>query len=175
MAIWKKVIPCAILLVSMLSSCELWYTVFPKDDPVNVALSSKGAVATAISAGTYLGVNHPASFANDGDTNTTWASNWDMPAWLQIQFSKTYSISKVGVWWGSHKHAYTIKLSTDGINWTTVQTGTSGNSEGANPVHEEFSITKCSAKYLKIEITSTSAPSGHIFQSCVTELEAFTD
>ncbi|MCX8014353.1 MAG: discoidin domain-containing protein [Rectinema sp.] len=140
----------------------------------NVALSSMGATASAISVGTYLAGPQYASYAIDGNPNTSWASNWDMPAWLQVKFDRTYTISKIGVWWDYHRHDYIIKLSTDGTTWTTVKTGVSNITEGSPPVHEEFSISPRSARYIRIEITSTSAPSSHIFQSIVAEIEAYT-
>jgi len=140
---------------------------------LNIALSSAGATATAISEGTYLGTTQYALKAIDGDAETGWSSEWDMPAWLLVQFNNTYKINKIGVWWGSHQHNYTIKISINGTSWTTVRSGTSNNVEGAAPIHEEFSISPQYAKYIKIEITSTSAPSSHIFQASVNELEVY--
>jgi len=165
-----------LVLVCLLVSCDLLTNLLNPDDNslTNVALSAKGATASAISEGTYLGITHHASNAIDGDSVAAWASDWDMPAWLQVEFNATYTIKKVGVWWASHRHDYLIKLSTNGINWTTVKSGTSNNTEGASPVHEEFSIAPQSAKYIKIEITTTTAPSSHIFQAMISEIEAYT-
>jgi len=140
---------------------------------VNVALSSSGATATAISEGTYQGDTHYAFKAIDGDEDVFWASNWDMPAWLQVEFAQVYNIDSIGVWWGSHQHDFTISLSIDGDNWTLVENGTSNNSEGSSPVYELFPINSTDAKYVKIDITSTSAPSYHIFQAIVNEIEAY--
>lgn len=164
-----------LILVCLLGSCDWIINLIKPDDDslTNVALSTKGATASAISEGTY-GITKYASNAIDGNSNTEWASDWDMPAWLQVEFNNTYAIKKVGVWWGPHRHDYIIKLSTNGTSWTTVKSGTSNTTENASPFHEEFSISSQSAKYIRIEITSTSAPGSHIFQSMVGEIEAYS-
>jgi len=139
----------------------------------NVALMSNGASATAISEGTYMGDTQYAYEAIDGDENIGWSSNWDIPAWLQVEFNQVYDINSIGVWWGTHQHDFTISLSINGNDWTSVVTGTSNNSEGGSPVYELFSISNTNAKYMKIDIITTSAPGSHIFQASVDEIEAF--
>ena len=140
----------------------------------NVALSSLGGKATAISEGVYYGKRY-ASLAIDGRDSTFWASQWSMPAWLKVEFDKVYDIEKVGVWWGSHKHTFSIELSQDGATWSSVVSSReSKNSEGAKPSHETYSITKTKAKFIRLNITKTSAPSSHIFQALAAELEAYT-
>ena len=141
----------------------------------NVALQSKGASATAISYGTYMGDPQYPWKAIDGDNQFGWSSNWDMPAWLMVEFDDVYTIGSVGVWWGSHKHDYSISLSMDSIDWTTVVGPAISINEEAGPIlHELFSITPIDAKYIRMDITSTSAPSTHIFQASVQDLEAYT-
>ena len=140
----------------------------------NVAASTNGATATAISEGTYLGNTEYAYEAIDANKNTGWSSDGDMPAWLVVEFDQTYNIETVSVWWGSHRHNFTIKLSLNGTSWTTVKTGTSNNAEGDSPVYEVFTITPRDARYIRIDITSTSAPFSHIFQASVNEIEAYS-
>jgi hypothetical protein len=140
---------------------------------VNVALANFGATASAISVGSYSGTRH-AFYAIDGDSITFWASNWSMPGWLKVQFNKTYTITRVGVWFGEHKHTFKISLSTDGTNWTeVVSSRLSINGEASKPMHEIFEITPTLARFIKCDITTTSAPGSHIFQSSLHELEAF--
>lgn len=140
----------------------------------NISLSDMGASASAISEGTYSGNTQYAYYSIDGDQNTIWSSQWSMPAWLKVEFDKVYSIEQVGIWWSSHQHTFSIELSLDDNNWTTaVPSRLSNNSEGSDPVHELFSITSTEAKYIRINIESTSAPSSHIFQASVGELEAY--
>ena len=157
------------LLVSM--SCNNVFATIVE----NVALQSKGAIATAISYGTYNNDPQYPWKAIDGDNQFGWSSNWDMPAWLMVEFDDVYTIGSVGVWWGSHKHDYSISLSMDSIDWTTVVGPAISINEEAGPMlHELFSITPIDAKYIRMDITSTSAPSTHIFPASVQELEAYT-
>ncbi|MCD4730195.1 MAG: choice-of-anchor J domain-containing protein [Bacteroidales bacterium] len=147
----------------------------PKEQTINVALGSNFAFASAISTGTYQGITHYPYLANDGDESTFWASNFSMPAWLAIEFKQIYNIEKLGVWWGAHQHEFTISLSVDGISWTVVvPTQLSPNFEGSPPVYNQFRINSTLAKFVKIDITSTSAPGSHIFQAIIGELEAFS-
>ena len=136
--------------------------------------SSFGGVATAISSGTYNGLTHYPDFAIDGNSSTFWASQWDMPAWIKVEFNQVYSINSVGIWWSQHVHTFSVSLSLDGISWTTVVPyRLSTNTEGGIPVHELYEITPMNARYIKCEMTTTSAPSSHIFQATLGELEAF--
>ena len=141
----------------------------------NVAASANGGVATAISYGTYMGDPQYPWKAIDGTTQTGWSSNWDIPAWLMVEFDDVYTIGSVGVWWGSHKHDYSISLSMDSIDWTTVVGPAISINEEAGPMlYELFSIAPTDAKYIRIDITSTSAPGSHIFQASVQDIEAYT-
>lgn len=142
---------------------------------INVALANSGGLAKAVSVGTYAGITHHPVNAIDGDSISYWASNWSMPGWLQVEFNKIYSITKVGVWFGAHKHTFSISLSTDGVNWTiVVPSRLSINNEGdVIPKHELFNIPATDAKFIKCDIITTSAPSTHIFQSTIHELEAY--
>lgn len=91
-----------------------------------------------------------------------------------VEFDNLYTIEQVGVWWASHQHTFSVDLSIDGNNWITViPSRISANSEGSTPVYELFPITPMLAKYIRINIETTSAPSSHIFQSSVAELEAY--
>ncbi|MGC9355218.1 MAG: PKD domain-containing protein, partial [Mariniphaga sp.] len=89
----------------------------------NVALSSNGGIATAISEGYYDGTTHYASLAIDGNNGSFWASQWDMPAWLKIEFAQEYSVDKIGIWWGETQHDFTISVSTDNSNLTPIYSG----------------------------------------------------
>ena len=141
----------------------------------NVALSTEGATATAISEGEFPSGNFQyAYFANDGDPNTSWSSQWDMPAWLKIEFDQVQNIVVIGIVWASHQHTFSVSLSLDGSTWTTVvPSRLSTSEEGISGVYELFSISSMDAKYIRIDITSTSAPPSHIFQASVGELQAF--
>lgn len=148
----------------------------------NIALSSNGSTAFAISEGIYAGVTHYAYMANDGDVNTSWTSHWSMPAWLQIDFDEIYQVDSVGIIWSGHNQKFSISLSEDGQNWTEVvpETWSNTNAEyidgtyyGSDIVYQGFSISQMNAKHMKIDVVESSAPSGHIFKAIISELKAF--
>jgi hypothetical protein len=156
--------------------------------PTNVALQSNGGSATASSVGTYLGHTHWASEAIDGYSGDGWASSWQpMPAWLQVEFNQTYLIEQVGVHWSQHNHTFSISLSSDGLSWTTVVPSRvsatnaypagmpfdDGSYVGSDPAYELFPIAPMNARYIRMDIMTTSAPGSHIFQARVNELEAY--
>ena len=150
----------------------------------NVALAINGGTATADSEGWYY-ESHPASLAIDGNSVTSWANSWSMPSWLKVQFNQAYMIDRVAVVWGegTHNHTFAIALSEDGNTWTNVVPSrasktdagyTGGSYHGSTTtVREEFSITPRKARYMRIDVTGSSAPSTHIFKAIVHELEAY--
>jgi len=156
---------------------------------VNVALQSQGGTATASSTGTYKFTRWP-SMAIDGDRSDGWGSNWDhpMPAWLQVEFNRIYRIEDIGIQWLQHNHTFSVSLSPDGESWTSVlpsemrsntnayPSGMSyddGSYHGSDPAYQLFSIEPTDAQYIRLTITSTSAPGSHILQARVSELEAY--
>ncbi len=152
----------------------LFATAVASAQSTNVALQSNGGTATAINYGTYMGDPQYPWEAIDGSPTNGWSSNWSCPAWLKVEFDDLYPIDRVAWWTGSHQHDYSISLSADNTVWNTVvPSRRSTNIEGQAPEYESFSIPRTDARYMKIDITSTSAPGSHIFQSSVGELEAY--
>jgi hypothetical protein len=147
----------------------------------NVALQANGGVASAISEGTYLGVTHFASYANDGDFSTTWTSHGHMPAWLQIEFDRTYTIERLAVAATYHQQRYSVRLSADGVQWATVVDNHLSSNvptsvptfSSAGTAYEVFYIPPTNARYMRVDVTSTTAPGSHIFKAMLSEVEAY--
>jgi hypothetical protein len=168
-----------------------------KSAPVNVALAVNGGIATADSYGTYIGISGlPSNAINGdgivGDATTAWCGT-NIPGWLQVQFNDTYRIDSIGILWNAHNQTYSVSLSENGIDWTTVIASRAsatnayydtppydrhpyddGTYHASELVHEMFPITPMDAKFIRMDITSTSAPGSHIFQAMVSEFEAYT-
>jgi beta-glucanase (GH16 family) len=91
-------------------------------------LLSQGHPATASSLESS---SFPASNAVDGNTGTRWSSAFSDPQWLQVDLGAVHSISKVVLdWEAAYARAFQIQTSSDGTNWTTIYsttTGTGGN------------------------------------------------
>ncbi|MEK6250142.1 MAG: discoidin domain-containing protein, partial [Planctomycetales bacterium] len=150
-------------------------------ESINVALQTNGGTATAISEGTYMGISHPASFAIDDDYDTSWTSHWSMPAWIQVEFDDLYEIGRVATGVNYHQQTFAISLSSDGSEWSTVVPPTLSSNVpdqipsigSAGPAYEIFDIEPQWAQFMRVDFTSTTAPSGHIFKAIAGEVEAY--
>jgi hypothetical protein len=87
-------------------------------------LLSQGQPATASStenAGT------PAADAVDGNTGTRWSSAFSDPQWLEVDLGSSQAICQVTLnWEAAYAKAFQIQTSTDGTNWTTIYSTTTG-------------------------------------------------
>jgi hypothetical protein len=95
-----------------------------------------------------LALNHPttasstaagtSASANDGDTNTAWlAAGSDPNAWWSVDLESAYAVSLVQlVFPTSGNYRYTVDVSPDGSQWTTVvnQTATSNTDQARTAV-----------------------------------------
>ena len=144
---------------------------------VNVASLSNSAIATAISYGTYNNDPQYPWEAIDGDfSNTGWSSNGSMPAWYKVEFSNVYSLEAVDIWWGSHQHTFSVSTSLDSNSWTNIiGPRVSTNVEAGPVVLESYDFDPIDAKFIKVDITTTSAPGSHIFQASIFEFAAYSN
>ncbi len=87
-------------------------------------LLSQGHPATASS---LEGAGYPASNAVNGNTGTRWSSAFSDPQWLEVDLGATHTISHVALnWEAAYAKAFQIQTSTDGTNWTTIYSTTTG-------------------------------------------------
>ncbi|MCY0951352.1 discoidin domain-containing protein [Streptomyces sp. H27-S2] len=92
--------------------------------PAEPELLSQGKGVTASSQEHY---GTPATDAVDGDTGSRWASAASDAQWLQVDLGATAELGKVVLRWeAAYAKAYRIELSTDGTNWTTAHSTTTG-------------------------------------------------
>jgi hypothetical protein len=77
----------------------------------------KPATASATEANLGNGIEN----ANDGDAATRWSSTYSDPQWYRIDLGKKYTITRVVLSWEvASAKDYTIEVSDDGMNWTTI-------------------------------------------------------
>lgn len=118
-------------------------------------LLSQGKPATASS---YDSTSFQPSNANDGNGRTRWNSDFDggLPQWWQVDLEAVFTLTRIDidVWdWSvecSSKFDYTIEVSEDTLNWTTVATG-------AYTTGDEYSIN-ARARYLRVTFTGGYQP-----------------
>jgi hypothetical protein len=90
---------------------------------------AKGKTATA-SSYQPTGTNGPQlpSYAVDGDYGTRWASEWVGTAWIQVDLGSVQSFNHVQLAWeAAYATGYQVQTSSDGTNWTTIYSTSSGN------------------------------------------------
>ena len=87
-------------------------------------LLSQGKTATASSTESAA---YPASDAVDGNTGTRWSSAFSDPQWLEVDLGSSASITQVVLQWeAAYATAFQIQTSSDGTNWTTIYSTTTG-------------------------------------------------
>src|SRR3984957_8669859 len=87
-------------------------------------LLSQGQPATASSV---QSASYPASAAVDGNTGTRWSSAFSDPQWLQVDLGSSASITQVVLQWeAAYATAFQTQTSSDGTNWTTIYSTTTG-------------------------------------------------
>lgn len=140
----------------------------------NIALASNGAVATADSYGSYMGYVGTADKAIDGDDSTCWDGRKGTSGWLKVELPQAQTVDAIEIYWGSHKHTFNVQYSLDGVSWNTaISTTQSTNIEGSCG-QDSYTFNPIYAKYFKINILTTSAPSSHIFQASIGEFKAYS-
>ena len=143
------------------------------DTSLNVALKANGGSASADSVGRYLDYVGAPGRAIDGDQDHGWCGR-RVPGWLLVQFDSECIVTKLAIVLGAHKQTYSISLSRDGRHWSTVVPARESiNFEGGPYEREEFDIPPTPARYMRVNITKTSALRSHIFQAVVQEVEAY--
>lgn len=80
------------------------------------------AVASSLESSSY-----PAADAFDENPTTRWSSAWSDPQWIQVDLGSVQSIGRVWLdWENAYAPAYSIQVSSDDTNWTTIYATTNG-------------------------------------------------
>jgi F5/8 type C domain/Beta-1,3-glucanase len=116
-------------------------------------LLSQGRSVTASStenAGTA------AANAVDGNAGTRWSSQFSDPQWLQVDLGASSTVDQVTlVWEAAYARAFTIQLSADASNWTTVF------STGAGTGGTQTLAVSGTGRYVRMNGTARGTPWGY--------------
>ncbi len=123
------------------------------------------ALNKTVNASSDDGVGDVASNAFDGSLATRWAANsGGTPQYIYVNLGQLYDICKVSILWNQGSGSFTdyavnftVDISNDGTNWTTINTVT-GNSFTSNPAINEFN-EHSTAQYVRMN-TTTGGVSG---------------
>ncbi|PAZ13688.1 hypothetical protein CLM62_23480 [Streptomyces sp. SA15] len=89
---------------------------------------AEGASAAASSAESNPFTSYAPGRAVDGDADTRWASDWSDDQWLRIDLGSTHLVRRVTLdWERAYGRSYRVELSTDGVNWRTAWSTTTGD------------------------------------------------
>jgi beta-glucosidase len=87
----------------------------------NIALNQPSS-ASSIQSSTY-----PASDAFDGDITSRWSSAFSDPQWSEVDLGSVQNIARVRlIWENAYALDYSLQLSSDNTNWTSVYSTTNG-------------------------------------------------
>ncbi|GAB2999943.1 hypothetical protein GCM10023080_077250 [Streptomyces pseudoechinosporeus] len=98
-----------------------------EDHKAGVNLAS-GSIASASSSESNPFTSYAPSRAVDGKPDTRWASDWSGDQWLRLDLGSASLVKRVTLdWERAYGKAYRIQLSTDGTNWQSVWSTTTGD------------------------------------------------
>lgn len=129
-------------------------TVGPSPTPTNTPTPGSGGNLALGKPVTVSSVNGTLGGSNavDGSLTTYWRSKKGsgLPSeWIVVDLGSSTSVSQVQLEWNSrYATAYTIQVSPDNTNWTTVATLT-----GQNGGNDTITFTAATARYVKMNST----------------------
>ena len=96
----------------------------------------------------------PEARGNDGNLSSAWFATGEDNQWWAVDLGKAKKIDKVIIKWeGAFASGYSIQVSLDNVNFTTVFTTTTG--AGGNVTH---SFDPADARYVKLLLTKKGTP-----------------
>jgi len=148
-------------------------SLFPTVKTYAITISATGytdaSVQQAITAGTAINLalnktvtasenpKQQAKYAVDGDPGTRWESDFLDPQFIQVDLGSNQTVSRVSLnWEGAYAKSYTVQISTNGIDWDTVYSTTTGDGD-----IDDLSFTPASARYVKINGTQRGTEYGY--------------
>ena len=106
--------------------------------------------------------------AVDGDGATRWSSAWSDPQWIQVDLGDGYDINRVVLRWeDSYATAYQIQVSSNGTDWTTVYSTSTGDG-GIDDL-----ILSASGRYVRMYGTQRVDFSGSRYSYSLDEFEVY--
>ncbi len=120
--------------------------------------SSNLALNKAATALSVEGSGFEAGKAFDGSSSTRWASvEYVDPQWIHVDLGASNNISRVKLTWeAAYAKSYRIETSSDGTNWTTVYSTTSG--DGGT---DDIAISSTSGRYVRMYGTQRGTSYGY--------------
>ncbi|MER5867572.1 discoidin domain-containing protein [Kitasatospora sp. NPDC002040] len=107
------------------SYLDTWGASEQRKAGVNLAA---GAAASASASEWNPFTSYAPGRAVDGDQGSRWASDWSDDQWLQVDLGSEHLVKRVTLAWErAYGKGYRIEVSTDGANWQTVWSTSTGD------------------------------------------------
>jgi hypothetical protein len=123
---------------------------------INLATTNLALNKTA-TASSVNGANTAALAFDSDPANTRWESAYSDPQWIEVDLGANHSITGAKlVWETAAAKAYSIQVSTDNTNWTTVYSESNG--VGGT---ENLTFTAATARYVRMYGTARTTGYGY--------------
>lgn len=137
----------------------------------DIAVGKPVTVSSTINPGTeVVKQEYTADKVVDGNkslSNSRWESAWSDNQWLMVDLEKNYDLSEVKLTWEvAAAKAYTVEVSTDKTNWSTIATVTDGAQSAVLDIKPQ---TQTTARYIRMNATQRATAYGYSLY----ELEAY--
>jgi hypothetical protein len=116
------------------------------------AAESQRSAAVVASGTLNASADNAASNVKDAKINTAWSSAFDQPnSWITLDLGAVKKISAIKLFWDYIFFAkdYSINISTDNINFTSIATATNENGQ----IDLYKNLRNLSARYIKLSLT----------------------
>lgn len=150
---------------------------------LSVALPSPGGqlvAARAVTRSSEQSSSFGAGALIDGDHGSFWASaaaSASQEEWARVEYPANTSAGRIEIWPADALVAlfppdFTVRVSPDGLAWTTVATRTGYVAAAGQPLAVDFAAT--SLRYVELHATRLAAASAGVFYLAVAEIELHT-
>lgn len=130
--------------VATVSSSGLVTTVAAGNATITVTTQDGGKTATSaitVTSNSNLALNKTTTVSStensslsgtnaaDGNASTRWSSAFSDPQWIYVDLGANYNVNRVKITWeAAYGKDYTVQVSSDASNWSTIKTVTGNTS-----------------------------------------------
>lgn len=142
-------------------------------------LTSAVIAAANVAASSTENATYPATAAFDNNATTRWASvhgpnmNVTYTQWLRVDLGASRCINRVNISWeAASARDYTIQVSDDTTNWTTIATRTN---QAAGARTDNLTGLSGVGRYVRVNATARTAIAGNYYGYSIFEMDVWGD
>ncbi len=132
------------------------YSIYEVEIQAEVTDSYYKNVNLALNKDAYTSAGDAAQ-AVDGNIDSRWESAFEDDQYIYVDLGRNYRLDQVNlIWEAAYASAYTIDVSADGTNWTTVYTESAGNGET-----DSILLSDVTGRYVRMQGVTRSTGYGY--------------